>query len=115
MSTKGIVIIDILTKHPSKMALAEDDDVVSALPANGADDAFADGVYLWGLSGGDNASDSHSVDASLELLSVDAVAVVDEKFRCGVVGESFHYLLAGPLRRGVRRYVEVEDLPAVVG
>ena len=49
-----------------------------------------------------------------ELLAVDSVTVAQEIGGRGVVRESVHDLLGGPVGGGVLGHVEVEDAPAVV-
>jgi hypothetical protein len=61
------------------MRFVEDDDVVQALAADRADDAFDVGVLPWGTE-----CDRYFVDAKLchalaEHVAVDAVVVADEK------------------------------------
>ena len=76
------------------MVLTKDDNVVGALSTNGTDDALAVGIHLRALPGGEHSPDAETLNTSLELLSVNAVAIVDEKIRCGIVGERLDDLLS---------------------
>ena len=75
MGTHGVVVGEVGTQEPAQMGLIENEEVVQALAADGADHSFRKGV-LPGRSGrGDHLPDSHGVEAPSEGLAVDRVSV----------------------------------------
>ncbi len=52
MGAGTIVVVDPLVQHLSEMVFAEGNDEVETLPADGADEAFAEGVGLGALGRG---------------------------------------------------------------
>ena len=55
------------------------------------------------------------IDATGELLTVDAVAVAQQVSWCGIPGERFDNLLTCPLRRRRVGHVEMDDPSPVMG
>ena len=58
--------------------------------------------------------DTHALDTLREIVTVDAVAITNEKTWCFLVRKSINDLLGSPFSAGVGRHVEVNDLPAVM-
>mgnify|MGYP001820768236 CR=1 FL=1 len=93
------------------MTLVEDDDMVEALAAYGADQAF-DIRILPGRARGDaHLSDTEAAHTAPESFAVDVVTVTQQVPGSGVEGKRLDYLLCRPLGRGVFGDVEVHDLP----
>jgi hypothetical protein len=113
--TPGIVIIlKILGQDSVQVSLAEHDDVIQTLPAYGTDDSFAIRILPRRPRCNQDLFDAHVLDSLFEVVTVDAVAIADEKPRCLFVRESLGDLLGGPFGVGIRGNVEVDDLPPVM-
>ena len=61
-----------------------------------------------------NFLNTHVLDALLEVVAVDAVAIANEKTWCFLVRESVDDLLGGPFGVGIGGHVEMHDLPPIV-
>ena len=59
-----VVIADVLSENPAKMALVEYDQVVQAFPANGSDDPFGIRILPGGLWCGEDLTQTHAVNSS---------------------------------------------------
>jgi len=111
VATIIVVVPKVLGEQSAEMVLAEDDHVVEAFTADGADQPL-DVRILPGRSGrGEDLLDAHPFDPAPEVLAVDRVSVAKEESRCFVVGKRLDDLLGRPRRRRVLRDVEVDDLP----
>ena len=109
-----MIVVEVLREDAVQMPFVEHDHVIQTFSAYGADDAFAVRI-LPGRRGCDqDFLDAHVFDALLEVVTVDAIAIADEKTRCFVVRESVDDLLGGPFGVGIRGDVEVNDLPPVM-
>ena len=97
------------------MRLVHDDDVVETLPSDRADHA----LDVWILPGtrrrGQDLGDAQARQAALEGRAVDAVAIPMDPARCRVVRKSLDDLLRSPLGSRMRRRVDMDDAPSMVG
>ena len=59
------------------MPLGQDDQVIQALPPEGADDAFGDGVGPWGADRRQERLDAKAAGSGHEVAPVGRVAVTD--------------------------------------
>ena len=57
------------------MLLIEDNDVVQALPADGPDNAFNEGILPWRARRCDNLLNRETPDPSLDQLAIDPISV----------------------------------------
>ncbi len=96
------------------MGFIEHDDVIEALSPYGAADPFA----VWILPGREwcdrHFFDTHAFDTFLEIVSINAIAITDEKTWCFIVRKSVDDLLGRPFGVRIRGNVEVNDLSPVV-
>ena len=96
------------------MSFAQHDHMVQALPAYGADHAFAVRI-LPGRRGRDEGFlDAHAFNVLLEVVTVDVIAIADQKTWNRLVREGIDDLLAGPFGVGIRGDTEVNDAPPVM-
>ena len=58
--------------------------------------------------------DAHVRDSLLEEVAVDSVAITNQKPRCFLIWKGFDDLLCGPIRRRVRRDIEMHDMSSIV-
>ncbi len=91
------------------MTFVQDDDVIEALAAYGADQAFDIGILPGRAWGGEHLFDTEAVHAATEPSIVDLVAGAQEIPRGVVPGKGLDDLLCRPLSRGVFGDVEVDD------
>ena len=96
------------------MSFAKDEDVIQTLAPDGADQPLREGILPWAVRRRQDFTDAHALHALPEQVTVDRVAIAEEKGRRGVVREGVHDLLGGPVGSGVFGHVEVDDAPAMV-
>ncbi len=96
------------------MAFVEDDHVVQALPPDGPDDPFDEGVLPRRARRGQHLLDAHDLDPTADYRPIHAVAIPDHvSWRC-IPRECFRDLLRYPCRGRVRRHAKVHDPPTLV-
>ena len=71
----GVVVGEVRAQEPAQMGLTQNEEVVEALAADGADHPFREGVLPGRSGGGDHRPDPHGVDAPREGLAVDRVSI----------------------------------------
>lgn len=87
MRSCGVVVGEIGAQDAAEMGLAQNDDVIEALAADGADDPFDERV-LPGCSGSDpHFSRSHVDEAPGEALAVDGIPIAKQIPRSVLVRE----------------------------
>ena len=91
------------------MVRVEDHHVIQAFAPNGSDDPFDVWILPRGTRCDENLLDVKGVDATREVLTVDAVAVTDQIPGDRVPWKRFDELSAGPFSRRVFGDVEVND------
>jgi hypothetical protein len=96
------------------MGLAQNDDVIEALAADGADDPFGERVLPRCSGSDDHFANSHVGQAPGEALAVDGIPIAEEISWRGLVWEGLEDLAGGPDCRGMIRHVEAEELAAVM-
>src|ERR1019366_3087195 len=97
------------------MALTEDNDVVQTLPSYRAHKPFDVGILPRRPGCGDDCLDAEALNPTLEVVTVDTVAVADQVLGRCVLWECLDDLLGGPLCARVAGDVPVDDAPAIVG
>jgi hypothetical protein len=97
------------------MVFVEDNDMIQTFPPNTSIESL-DVRILPGTSiGRQHLSHTHRFDPSSKPISVDTVAISKKVSGRGAPRERLDNLLRGPLGRGIRRHVEVNDLtPGVI-
>src|SRR5438552_17768227 len=73
--SRGVVVDAIGAQESAKMGLAQNEEMIEALAANGADDPLDKGVLPRRSGGRDHLPDPHGVNARGEGLAVDRVAI----------------------------------------
>jgi hypothetical protein len=92
-----VVVADVLFQDALGMPLSQYDDVVEAVPANGADDPFAIGVRFRGARGCGEEPRSQPADTTSEVGAIDGVPVMDQKPRRELgIGDGLDHALGGP-------------------
>jgi hypothetical protein len=111
---RRVIVRNVFAQDTHEMALAQDDDAVEALAANGADHPLAIRILPWRSWSGLDLFDAHGVNALDEVRAVDAIVVAEQKPRRGIDGEGVDDLLCSPARVGMLSDIEMYDAPAVV-
>ena len=96
------------------MDIVQHDHMIQTLPTDGADHSLGVRILPGRSRCGRNFVDPHALDAIGEMVAVDAVAIAKQKSRRPFVGKRVNDLLGSPLGIGIRRNVEVNDLPPIV-
>jgi hypothetical protein len=96
------------------VTFVQDDDVIEAVTAYGADQAFDIGILPGRAWGGEHLFDTEAVHTATESGVVDVVAIAQEIPRGFVLWKRLDHLLCRPLARGVFGDVVVDDLAAFV-
>ena len=109
MGPGTVVIVQVGRQDPPKMALVQDDDVIQAFSPDRSDDSFGVGVLPRRSWRGQDFADVHGSQAIAEGCSIGAIAIPDEVSRGAVPWKRFRDLPRQPSRRGVLRYVEMNQ------
>ena len=114
MGSRPMIIGDIARKHATQVRLAQNDDVIQTLAAQGTDQPLYVRILPETGRGGHDFRDPQAGDPAAERVAVDDVAISQEPSRCRVVGKGFNDLLHRP--RGLRmlRDRKVDDSSALV-
>ena len=99
VAAPAMVVLEVIDKESPQVPLAENDDVVQALAADGSDDSLRVRVLSGTPRGGEYFLDPNALDAHLERWPVHAVAISNQKARRRLPGKRLGQLLGGPLRR----------------
>ncbi len=85
MRANVVIICKIQSQYSLKVNLAQHDHVVQAFAADGANDSLSVRVLPRRSRRSGDFVDSHALDAVLEIVAVDAVAIAKEKTWCLLV------------------------------
>ncbi len=96
------------------MPFVEYDDMTKALALNGADHPLRVRILPWRSWRADDFFDTHVCNSCLEILTVDPIAIADQKSWRFVLRKGFDDLLSGPFGRWMLGDIEVNQLPSVV-
>jgi hypothetical protein len=113
MRARDVVVTEVGVQESTEMRLVQDEEVVEALPADGADEPFPEGIRPGRVGGDPNLSNAHVRDAQGEHLVVDGISIAQEIPRRRVVRERLEELSSGPDGRRMVRDVEVDEFAAV--
>src|SRR5438128_4022502 len=114
VSTRPVVVREGASQGTAQVSFAKDEDVIQTLAPDGADQPLREGILPWAVRRRQDFTDAHALHALPEQVTVDRVAIAEEKGRRGVVREGVHDLLGGPVGSGVFGHVEVDDALAMV-
>src|SRR5215510_3225088 len=114
MGTKSVIVGDIHREHPLEMPVVEDNDMIEYVATNTPNEPLAVGILPGTARGNFDFFDAHVLDALLQMLTVDRVAV-SQQVPCGrITRNRLNNLLDGPLRRWMFGDVEMDDASALV-
>src|SRR5512132_1871836 len=96
------------------MRLVQNEEVIQALAADGADCPFDERVLPGCAGGGEDLANPHTLDSPHERLAVDGVSIPEQEPWSRLVWERVDDLLGRPDRGGMICDVDVEEFAAVV-
>jgi len=96
------------------MGVAQNEDMIQALAADGADDALDEGILPGGARGDTGLADSQPLSPMRKLVAVDGVSIPEQVRRRGVLRKGLDELSGRPRGRGMVGHVEMEELAAIV-
>lgn len=96
------------------MAFAEYDDVVEAVAADTADQAFNVGILPRTPRGTEGLSDAHALDAAVKRVPINCIPVPQQVLRGAIPREGLGDLLSRPVRGGILGDVKMDDPPPVM-
>jgi hypothetical protein len=96
------------------MPFAEHYHMIQTIAAYAADDPFAIRVLPGRLWCDHDFFNAHVLDSLLEVVTVDTIAIADEKTRSFFVREGIDHLLGSPFSMRICGNVEDDDLSPVV-
>ena len=114
MRPGSVIIIEVVREYAVQMTFVQHDQVIQTFSAYGADHAFAVWILPWRAWCNKDFLDAHAFNSLLEVVTVDAIAIADEKPWGRLVREGVDDLLGGPFGIRIRGNVEVNDLSPIV-
>ncbi len=114
MSPRQMIISEISRKQAAQMRLAQNDQVIQTLAAQGSDQSLRERILPGAERGGNDFGDAHAGDAVPKHVAVNSVAIPQEPARRGLVRKGFNDLLGRPRGRRMVRDRQVDDSSAVV-
>jgi hypothetical protein len=79
VGTHGVVVGNVGAQEPVEMSLVQDEEMVEALAADGADHSLHEGILPGCARGGEDLADVHALDSSRELLAIDRVSITEQE------------------------------------
>jgi hypothetical protein len=96
---RGVVVGEIRAQDAAEMGLAENDDVIEALAADGADDAFDERILPGCPWSNAHLSNPQAGDVPGEGLAVDGIPIAEHISGSGLLREGLENLAGGPVGR----------------
>ena len=110
MNPAFIIVGGELDEDPTQVGLPEHDQVVDALPPDGANQSFRKTV-LPRRAGRDRlVANAHGAQAAGDSRTVNGVTVADQVAWCLIPGKSFSDLPRNPFCRRMRRHIDPDQL-----
>jgi len=109
-----MIILTVTFQNPAEMIFIEHDHMVEALSPETSDHPLHERILPGTPGRRDHSFDPHPLYSLAKLLTVNLVAVPDQKPRSTLFGESFNHLLGCPDRCRVGSYIEVNNPPTVM-
>ena len=93
-------MVEIVLEDSSQLLFVQNDDSIEAFSRNGTDQPLGKWILPRGSRGRQLLLDARALYTVLEDRSVDRIAVSQQIFGRGVIGERIDNLLSGPGGRG---------------
>src|ERR671933_2361524 len=109
-----VIVGDVQCQDAPQLALIEDNDVIEAFAADRADHALDIRVLPGRSWRGDDLFDAHRLKALAEPRAIRGIAVAQQIAWRAVPRKGFRDLAGEPVRGGLARDTEVDDLAPIV-
>ena len=109
-----VVVGDVVREKPPEVVLAENDQVIQELAPTGSHPSLGERVLPGTAVRRADGFNTQVPDRGCDVGGEDRVAVVDEKGKGDLRGESLPQRLDPPAGRGTRRDVEVDQQSPIV-
>ncbi len=96
------------------MPLVEDDNVVRTITANTSNNSFHIRILPGASRCGDDFFDEEALHTTAKSLAIGGVSIAKQILRCGIPREGLDHLLSHPLRRRMRRDIEINQFSTVM-
>ena len=110
-----MVVGEVASQRLPEMVLAQNDDVIEALPTGRTDEALDIGILPRGLVRDQDLLNPHVSNSLAEPYPVDRVTVSQQVGGRVVPRECLHHLLGCPLGTWMFRHIELDDPTAIGG
>jgi hypothetical protein len=111
MGARAVVIVHVRKQHVAQMAFAKYHDVISAFPADRADQPFCVGVLLGRARRRRTISNADRPNPADKDLAISSIAVPDQVTRDLLPATRLRQLIGDPFGRWVRGHSKPQDLP----
>jgi hypothetical protein len=115
MRSGPVIVCHECFQLPIQRRFAENDQMIEALPPDGADDTLDVSSLPRGSRRREHLLHAHVLDLLGEVVAKDSIPVSQQVAGCRVSGESISKLLGCPFRGRMSGDVEVENAPPFVG
>ena len=78
MWAHGVVVRDVRVQQAPEMSLVDDEEVVEAFPAEGADEALGEGILPGGPRSDEELAHPQAGDTASEAGAIDRVSIAEE-------------------------------------
>src|SRR5262245_36402468 len=112
MNSAFIIVGGELDEDPTQVCLPEHNQVVDALPPDGADQSFREAVLPRRTCRDRLVANAHGAQAAGDNRAENGVTVADQVAWGLVPRKSFGDLLRYPIRRRMRRHIDPDELSA---
>src|SRR6266404_9686676 len=113
MSARAVVIAHVQQQHVAQMAFAKYHDMISAYPADRADQPFRVGVLPRRGRCNWLVSDTHGTQSARDDSAVDSISISDHIARSAIPRKSLGDLTCNPLRRRVGCDADPDEISAI--
>ena len=114
MRTLGVEVTNVLEEYLLEVSLPREENVIEALPASTAKEAFAQRIRRRSLNGRADDANPNTLRHPSEEAAELAVPVPDQKLRRFSEGSGVSNLLGNPAISGRTSHAEVDDAPGGV-
>jgi hypothetical protein len=115
VSARPVIVREVAGQDAAQVRFTKAEDMIQTLARDRADEPLREGVLPRTVGRRQDCTDPHALHSLPARGTVDAVVIVEEIGRHGVVREGVDDLLGGPGSGGMPGDVEVEDASAMVG
>ena len=109
-----VIVVEVSANEPNEVSITEDHDVFEKLATTAADPAFRHWILPRAAVSDATGFRADRLHESDDAGAEDGVAIEDQVFGRGVIGEGFAKLLGHPRCGWIEGGIEMQDMPAAV-